>query len=125
LEVSCLKATWNIGYNVGYAWVYSQVKTANGLKLEQSNISWRSGSILWFVFNGKTVSVTNEGLSVELDELDKEFLTLAKLIPASNYKLWYEVYEMLMKGKSKADVLTHLQTLAIARELNGKPSRKR
>jgi hypothetical protein len=101
------------------------VKTDNGLKLEQSNISWRSSSILWFVFHGKTVRVTNEGLNVELDELDEEFLRLAKLIPTSAYKLWYEVYEMLMKGKLKADVLTHLQTLAIARGLNGKPLRKR
>lgn len=120
-----MRATWNVCYSMRYAWVRSQLKTDNGLMLEQSNFSWRSGSILWFIFNGKTLKVTNEGLNVECDKLDEEFLRIAKLVSASNYKLWYEIYQMLMEGKSKADVLNHLQALAIARQLNGKPPRKR
>jgi hypothetical protein len=91
--------------------------TSEGFALQQSNESWRSNAIYRFCFDGKTVKIDNNGMSVECDKLDEEFLRLAKHVPAKEYKVWAQIYEMLDKGKERSEVLNFLQTYAIARGL--------
>jgi len=110
-----MRATWNLSYSSYHAFVDSVLRTNEGLELAQSNESWRSNALYRFCFDGKTVKIDDNGMSVECDKLDEEFLRLAKVVPTSDYGVWRQVYEMLGSGKDRGEVLEFLRTYAIAR----------
>jgi len=113
-----MRATWNLRYSSQHAFVDSVLKTS-GFELAQSNESWRSVAIYKFCFDKKTVSIDENGMSVECDKLDEEFLRLARLVPARDHKIWQQICEMLFsKGKDRGEVLEFLRTYAIARGLS-------
>lgn len=112
-----MRATWNLRYSSHYAFVDSVLRTSEGFALKQSNESWRSNAIYSFCFDGKTVNIDDNGMSVECDKLDEEFLRLAKLIPAKDHKFWSQLYEMLRNHKDRGEILEVLRTYAIARGL--------
>jgi len=114
-----MKISFALEYNPQYAFVDSRIYSKDYREgLHQSADSWRSLATLRFCFHGKNVEVKSGAfLSVEGDKLDEEFLELAKAIPAREYGFWRQVYDMLEGGKSRRDVLEHMQAYAVARGL--------
>lgn len=112
-----MRATWNLRYNSHYAFVDSVLRTSEGFKLAQSNESYRSVAIYKFCFDKKTVSIDGDGMSIECDKFDEEFLRLAKLVPARDYTIWEQMCNLLFAGKDRGEVLEVLRTYAIARGL--------
>lgn len=112
-----MRATWNLRYSSYHAFVDSVLRTSEGFSLTQSNESYRSVAIYKFCFDKKTVSIDGDGMSVECDRFDEEFLRLAKLVPATDYKIWQQICDTLFAGKDRSEVLEILRTYAIARGL--------
>lgn len=112
-----MRATWNLLYSSYYAFVDSILRTSEGFSLTQSNESYRSVAIYKFCFDKKIVSIEGNGMSVECDKFDEEFLRLAKLVPATDYGIWQRICNMLFAGKDKGKILEVLRTYAIARGL--------
>jgi len=116
-----MKVTWNIRYSSTYAYVDSVVMVSSNGKayvLSQTNNSFRSLVVYKFLFDGKRVEITEYGLTSECDELDEEFLRLAKAVPPKDWRFWSEIYKMLYKeGKNKKEILDYMKTQAIARNL--------
>jgi hypothetical protein len=126
-----MRVKLGISFDGRWAYVDSVYYTETDIKTEikllrQSLDSWRNFATLRFCFHGKPINVkVGDMLSVESDKLDEEFFKLAKHISAYDHKFWKQIYTMLESGKERGEVLDYLRTYAIARGLNGKPSRKR
>ena len=98
----------------------------NNILLKHTTSSWRDRAVRLFCFHGKVVQVNqNEYLSVEADELDREFLELINHVPAREHGFWRRVCEALEKGASRTEVLENIRAYAIARGLkNGNNSKR-
>jgi hypothetical protein len=107
-----------LGISYSSRWAYVDSVIYQGVTVEQTLHSWRSLAIIKFCFHGKVINVKlGELLSVDGDELDEEFLRVAKRIPASEYGFWRQTYDALENGKKRSEVLESLQAYAIARGL--------
>jgi len=112
-----MRVRFNLSYS-GKAFVTSWFLTDTGLELKQTDGSYRSASIIRFCFEGKTIQIDDDGcICVECDELDEEFLKIAKHIPATD-KFWVKIFDMIKgRAETRDNVVETLRIHAVARGL--------
>jgi len=106
-------------YSTRYAWV-DGVFIAGQMKISQSEVSWKNLVMLRFLFHGRRVSVKDWSFRIELDEIDEEFLTFCKRIPANHVKFWKSIDSKLgdkMTKEERKSIIRELRIFAISKAL--------
>jgi hypothetical protein len=90
------------------------------IELTQTFDSYRDCAISMFCFHGKKINCIpshvgafSGAFSVEADEIDKKFLELAEKIPAVKWKTWEQIYNMIINGSSREEVLKYMLSIII------------
>jgi hypothetical protein len=109
-----MRVRFNLSYG-SKAFVNSLFLTDTGLEIKQTDGSYRSASIIRFCFDGKTIHIDDDGcICVECDELDEEFLKIAKHVPATD-KFWSKIFDMVKgRAETRADTVEALRIHAVA-----------
>jgi len=112
-----MEISWDIRYSSNFAFVDSLLIINGMCMLRQTNGSYRSLAILYFCFDKKKVRITDNGITVETDELDEEFIKYAKAITPNSWRVWKEIYENLRNGSSRREILDQMRIQTISRAL--------
>lgn len=107
--------TWHYIETVSIYYTQVDCPRNKAIRFHQGLDTFKEEVIEEFLFSGVK---PQDGKVYEFnDPLDCEFLKLAARIPATNWKFWANIRDMIKEGRSKQEIINLLSLKAISRAL--------